>query len=394
MSFTYKIKCFGFEEVSDQLWLLECNFNALICVDKKDGEIKKIIKIPDNNIKERDLYSFFIKIKQDLIFIPNCSNKIVSYNLENKCFSSIPIDNYVKTSSISNYKAAYQYEDEIIMLPNRADKIIIYNHSKRKISTIEIKDKDLDLLYPNRKIEFRPQFEILDKCLFIPFSDAGAVLKLHLITKQIEIKLIKGLSGCDTINYYDGIFYLASWNEKKIYALDKDFQIVNEYTSFPQGIKVEKMIFAYSLLVGEKIVYFPQSSNMIVSFGLKDKTIKEEMRLTSINKNYLKTYLAKIHENKMILLMANDRYFSVFFYLDNVLYKQPYCLWNEKYNNQRIENYLLNNDYFDNIYECVEITLNMWISIIEDIMNNIFGSKEVTKIKTIGENIYQYILKE
>lgn len=252
MSSVFKSRFCSFVETANLLWFSECNYNALLCIDRTDGKIRKIVMIPDDDIRGRDLYSCIFKIDNDLILVPNRSNRIVCYHIDNDSFSSIFIDEYVKVSLVSNYKAACQWGSEIIMLPNRADKIIIYNHLERKILTIEIKSDDLDKLYPNRVIQFRPQFEIIDDYLLIPFLEVGAILKINLSTKETEIILVEGLSGCDTINYYDGIFYLASWSQKKIYALNMNFNIIEEYTEYPTELEADKLIFAYSLLTGEK----------------------------------------------------------------------------------------------------------------------------------------------
>lgn len=388
----YKTRCNGFARIADNIWFSECKFNALICMGISDGKIKKILKIPNHVINRQNLFSEIFVINKSIILIPLSGNEIVSYNIDKDSFSCVSIKKNIEVPSISKYRAAYQHEHEIITFPNKGDKIIIYNHREGKVLTIDIKNSFLDELYPDRKIQFRPQFEVWNGTLYIPFAEAGAILKMDLVTKQTEIKMVKGLSGCDTINYYNGLFYLAAWNEKKIYAIDTDFQIVKEYTDYPKELTADEHIFAYSLLMENKIVYFPQACNMIVSFDLEDESIKEEVRINSSSVDFSKTYIAKMIDNKIISLMTEDSWLSSFSINKGILQKKQYCAWDNVYNSRIIEQYLIENGYFNNSYENNEIGLNIFI----DQLNNVAVENSFRKLmegaKTTGEVIYQSIL--
>lgn len=394
MEFNYKMRCFGFEATTNHLWYSECNYNALICLDKTDGRIRKIVRIPGNDLCDRNLYSLIFKINQDLILVPNRSNRITCYNIDRGCFSSIPIDDHVMISPASNYTAAYRYGNTIIMLPNRADKIIVYDYISRTISAIEIKNDLLDRLYPKRGVQFRPQYEVVEDYLFIPFTDAGAILKIHLPTKHIEVKLVTGMTGCDTINYYKGTFYLASWNEKKIYALNKELSIIAEYTSFPDEMKADKMIFAYSLLIGETLLYLPQLGNMIVSFDLTKKRIKKEVQIDTVNMNQLKTYFARMQKDKIISLMAGDSCPSVFFYADNALCKKPYCAWDAEYNSKVTKEYLTVTHRLDFVYENSAFRLETLIALLENMKTTDCYEKILKPTGIIGKKIYKIVAGE
>lgn len=393
MGFRFKMKCFGFETATDQIWYSECNYNALICLDRTNGRIREIVRIPGSNVCDGNLYSLIFKMGRDLILIPNRSNRITCYNMDNGCFSSISIDGHVTVSAASNYTAAHRYGDEIIMLPNRADKIIVYNHPSRTITTIEMKNDLLDKLYPNRRIQFRPQYEVVEDDLFIPFSDAGAILKMHLPSKRTEIKLVPGLAGCDTINYHNGIFYLASWDEKKIYALNKELCIIEEYTKFPDDMKSDKMIFAYSILIEEKLLFFPLLGDMIVSLDLKDKTIRKEMQIGSVGTNQLRTYFTKKYEDKIISLMAGDFCPSVFFYADDKLYKNLLCAWDTEYNNKVIKKYLVIDQRLDIVYENDTIGPDALIELLKDIEIKDHYVKAAELTETLGEKIYKTVIE-
>lgn len=388
------IRFCGYVDIMDQIWFINREFNALISVDKSDGIIKKILKIPSDPIDKRCLFFSVFKIGDDLVGVPDNDDKIIIYNINDNVFSDISIKKHVKISAISNYKAAYLYKDEIIMLPNRADKIVVYNHSEKNISTISIKNNALDALYQNRVIQFRPQYEIIDEHLFIPYAQAGGILKLNLTSKQAEVRLVDGLSGCDTINYYNGMFYLASWNEKKIYAVDMNFHIVDVYTQYPDGFEADKCLFAYSLRIDKKILFFPQLGNMILSFDLEDKTIKEEMRVQMQDSDIAKTYFVKADKNEAVSLMHEDSWLSAFSYVDGVLCKKPYCTWDEARNSKVIEKYLKDNCYFGFVHERNGIGLDMIINLLEDAGSACFSQEESGYAGAFGKKIYGCISGE
>lgn len=391
MTPVYKMRCCGFVEIEDDLWFPECSFNALICMDKTKGIIKEIIKIPDVKLEIKNLYSEIFLLGNDLILVPAYSDKVVSYNLDSKEFFCASIKDYVGNFFISKYRAAYQYGNDIIMLPNAADLIIVYNHMRKEISTVEIKNIILlNELYPDRHIQFRPQFEVVDERIFIPYAEAGAILIFDLISKQAEVKIIEGLSGCDTINYDKGMFYLAAWNERKLYAIDMDFHIVNVYMDYPVGLDADRHIFAYSLLIEEKILFFPQLGNMIVSFDLKNKKIKEEMRFQEPGNDYTRTYIARINRKMITLLMDEDSWLSNLFYLNGDLYKERYCKWDRSYNNHIIRKYLVENHYFDILYENNKITMNILVDVLENTEKYNLLRESLKEIKIIGADIYRY----
>jgi len=396
MSTALKMKFCGFIETVDQIWFFNRNFNALFCVNKINGKIEKIVKVPDGHTSMSALYSAIFKIGDNLICIPDWGDKIISYNINDNSFFDISLRDCAKIPAIANYKAAYQYKDEIFMFPQCANNniIIAYNTLERKVSTIKIDSHFLKERYHEGMKQFQFQFEILGEYIFIPFAEVGAVLVLNLMTKQIKIRWVNGLSGCNTINYHDGIFYLASWDEKKIYAVNRNFVITNEYTDFPDELKASKYIFRYAFLIEEKILYFPQAGNMILSFNLKDKTIKEEMRIKTQNANYTKTYLAKIQKNEIIALMTEDLWLSVFFFHGGTLHKRPYCQWNNEYNSKVIEKFLIKTKYFDNIYENSEVGLNMFVDILGNAEYNTFYREYSDYTGKTGEKIYRHIVGE
>lgn len=393
MSLTYKARCWAFVENEDEIWYSECNFNALICVEKAKGIIREIIKIPYNLIHGSNLYLSMAIVNKELILIPFVSDKLVFYDLEKRVFSSIKIVNYIGEILPSYFKMIYQYRNNIILFPNIANKILIYDSIKKEIQTIEIKDDILKKTCCETNIKFRAQFEVVGEYLFVPFAESGAILVLDLQKKQVVIKLIDGLEGCSTINYYNGNFYLAAWNKKKIYVLDTELQIVHEYIHYPVSFKSEKHIFSYSLLMEEKILYFPQLCDEILSFDLNKKVLKKEMTVETSNNDFSKTYLVKPYEKKIIALTADDFWLSIYFYSEKNLVKRPYSSWNKEYNERRIINYLFENCYFDYIHESEDVDIGVFQEVLLYNKKNYLSDDKCRRNEIVGKKIYEYVVK-
>lgn len=391
MNFIGKLQCFDFIETTSEIWFSNRSFNGLFCIDKRYGEIRRIIPIPDESIAGIRLHSSIFRINNELINIPDHSNRIVCYHMEQDNFSSIAIDGHVRTSDFSNFRAAHQYGNNIIMFPNRADRIIIYDHIKKEIFGIDFEDDVLKKIYPDRGIQFGRSFSTYDGCIFVPFMEADAVLKVDPLTRRAEIKIIDGLKGSNAITYCDDTFYLMSWRKRAIYETDMDFHIKNIYSDFPRELEGDERNFAHPVLIKNKIYYFPVFGNMILSFNIEKKEIKEEMRIKSPSSNSAKTHFARLCREKIISLMEGDLWFSEWSIPDGNLHKKPYSPWNQEHNNRIIENYLIQNGYFNTCSENEIFRVSDYIDIWATGKEDIFLAKQTDQMREAGKRIYTYI---
>ena len=381
MSYLHKLKCQGFLEKENSIWLSNWFFNALIEVEKANGNIRTMKKFPDYEVWKDKLYSEICLVDGTLVFVPNKSEEVVSYHIENGRFTSCALDVGQVGEAKPYFKSAVVYRNYVYMFPMNAECIIRYDVVENSIKYFE----NLSHIIKNEKHEnfiwFPMRYEILNGKVYIPFVELNAVAIFDINKESLDIRHIDIRGGCTTINYMQGHFYMASSRSPNIYRWDIKTDEVKIYDAFPEKFVPGQLLFSDTCRTKNRIVFFPLFSNMIVSLDIHTGEIHEERRIEIVDEGLCKTYCVRKSKGKVYVITSDQGNICIARDMDSIDRKiglMPGIRWENRYNQSAIDEYLMNQGYFDGIFEKTEM-LEEYLEILEK-------SKKRNILKPKGSN--------
>ncbi len=332
-------------EIDDEIWFPNLNFNALMKINKSTGRLEIVDKFPNYGVWQGWLYSTVCHVNRQLVFVPNCSEEIVAYDLESQKFISTPLDHHSVGRKKTYFVNACVYKHYVYMFPMGAECIVRYDSIEHTIRYLE---NDLSLLIrtkPETFYCFYQQFERIDQKIYFPFLELNAVAIFDLDDESVEIKYLNIEGGCSTIRYIGNHFYLSAWKSPAIYSWDHKTGDIKAYREFPEGFTEEQM-FLYAYNIEDSIVFFPVQGNGIISFSLKSGGIRIIQNMQNPDQEPTMTYFVEETREKQgtLVLTADMEFISGCAYMENKLEIRPYCQMNHLYNKKRIDDFLRSKD--------------------------------------------------
>ncbi|MCI9596419.1 MAG: hypothetical protein HFE75_03805 [Firmicutes bacterium] len=374
----YKLRSFGYVEIDDEIWFPNLNFNALMKINKSTGRLEIVDKFPNYGAWQGWLYSTVCYVDGYLVFVPNCSEEIVAYNLKSQKFISTALDNEFIGQKKTYFINGYVHEHYVYMLPTGAECIVRYNSNNHTIQYLENELSALIRTKPETFYCFYQQFEVIDQKIYIPFLELNAVVIFGLAEESIEIKYLDIKGGCSTINYVDGLFYLASWKSPEIYCWNEETGKIKTYREFPENFMGTQM-FLCGCDVGDRIVLFPEQSNMIISFSITSGEIYEVQEIHNFNNDPVMTYFVSNTETGQYLLTADMDAIGSYIYTTNRLEIRPCHSTDKLYNKKQIDNFFFHED---------EKVLEEYIA---EVLKNSEGTIQTEEQCNYGKRIFDQI---
>lgn len=379
----FKLRYYGYVEINDDIWFANQFFNALIKLNKLTGKIQIVDKFPDYEIGCIGLYSTVLRVDENLIFVPNKSEKIVAFNIKTKKFSIAPLDLDKVGKKEFYFLNAYVYKQYVYMFPVEADCLIRYNVVENTIKYI---------FFPNAisvlklKIYFIKQYEVIDKKIYIPFAELNAIAIFNPQNEDLRIVYLNIEGGCSSINYLEGYFYLAASKTAKIYQWDEDTGEIKIYDDFPGRFEADGYIFLDTCVIEGGIFFFPFFSNMIISFDISSKIIYEQKQIYNV-KDECKVYFAKKIRDVYYVLSADMDDLCILKYRDQKIELKPIYMQDNTYNRKEIGEFLLTNKYYDSFVES-ENTLEQYIDLLVSTNKSSFSAEN----NHYGSSLWKTIL--
>ena len=345
MNWKYKLRSFGYAEIGDDIWFPNLFYNALIRLKKATGRIEIIGKFPNYEIDHGWLYSGVCHVDKYLVFIPNQSKEIVSYDMNSKKFVSTALDLDHIGNKKTYFVSAYVHGHYVYMFPTGAMCMVRYNIRDHSVKYL---DNDLSALIhtmPKTSYCLYQQFEILEEKIYFPFLELNAVAVFSPKDESIEIKYLDVEGGCSTINYAGGFFYLASWNRPEIYRWNIDTGEVRTYPVFPKEI-VGGHIFLCACNIGDTLVYFPEQSDILISFSTKTGKLRKLQSVSYDDEEPIKTYFAQKEGKTYHILTADRKFINCFFYESEQFHIEPLFQLDDLYNEKKIDDFWMLQKYY------------------------------------------------
>lgn len=351
MDCLYELRCQGFVEIENDIWFSNWFFNALVKIDKMSGYIQYLEKFPNYDIYQEKLYADVCYVNGWLVFVPNYSDEIVSYNIIKGKFNSVKLDIELVGSQKPSYKCSYVYGKYVYMFPQKAKYIVRYDVTEHSIKYFKVHLEKEDSIFSEDFIYFFMQYEIVDQKIYLPFVGINAIAIFNLVDESLDIKYLNIEDGCLTINYVNECFYLSSRKGDKIYRWNVKTNEIEIYDAFPKGFESGGFAFNFACIIDHKIFFFPLFSNMIISLDIETGILHEEEKLCTIGEEICKTYSVKKYNGKIYALMENKGIIDSIDHVNENLRFKSFVRWKCPYNKKMISNYILKNGYYDNIIE-------------------------------------------
>lgn len=385
----YKLRCLDLVEKGNDIWFPNLYFNALIKIDKISGKIQIIDKFPNYRLEEQWLYTAVCIVDNKLVFVPHGSREIVSYDMIANQFTTVALNLDVVGTTWGYFLCAYAYKKFIYMFPAYTRCIVRFDTENNSIAYFDLGLNAVLRSLPKTAVCFIKEYEVIGCKIYIPFAMINAIAVFDLEKEQLEIKYLNIVGGCSTIKYAEGSFYLASCKDNRIYCWNEKTEKIMVYDEFPKEFVSGKYMFSCSYAVGNKIVFMPLESNMIISLNLRTKKICCDGQITNKNKESWKTYFVKRKEDKTILMTADDMTPCLAEYKNDNLEFVPYYICNDLFNREKIREFFLENIHFSIVQERM-MDLEEYIEILKKIDNLIHNNK----IKKLGKIIFEQIQKD
>ncbi len=383
MNILYKLRSYGYIEIQDDIWFPNLYFNALIKLNKSTGRIKIVDKFPNYEVGCSWLYSTVCYVAGYLVFIPNNSEEIVSYHIEKQKFISVALDSEFIGLKKKYFVNAYVYKHYVYMFPTGAGCIVRYNVLEHTVKYLENCISELIHKMPESFYCFYQQFDMIDEKIYFPFLDVNAVAVFDLRTERAEIRYLDIEGGCSTINYINGYFYLASWNTPRIYRWDQGTGDIKTY-QFSEN-NAGGHIFLGACNIQDKLIFFPEQSDMIMTFCIKSGEMCEEKKINK-DDELIQTFFCERKKDGCYALTADKEFMIYNFGYNGELDMSPCFYIDDLYNKKEIADFLIRKGYYYSFFE-EEQSLQSYI----EIMKNTEQKSQIKKTDYYGEVIFRQI---
>lgn len=387
MNNLYKLRCLDFVEKDEDIWFPNLNFNALIKINKESGKIQIIDKFPNYKVQEGWLYIAVYMFEQKLVFVPNSSREIVSYDMKTGKFISVPLNLDIVGRMGGYFLSAYAYKNFVYMFPAWTKYIVRFDVVNNAITYLDLGLSIALKRLPEVSVCFIKEFEIIGHKIYIPFAMLNAIAIFDLEREQLEIKYLNIIGGCSTIKYLEGCFYLASTKENKIYRWNEKKNEIIIYDDFPLEFISKNYVFSCSYFIANKIFFMPLESNMITSLNLQTGEVGCERKIVNVNREPWNTYFVKRENDKIISMTADTSKLCLLEYENEKLRYIPYYNHNDAFIERKINDFLVKKKSFYLREENKE-SLEKYILYLKN--SNI--SIEDNETKKYGKFIYEQII--
>lgn len=385
MNMRYKLRCLGYAEVGDDIWFASLYFNGLMKLNTVSGKLEAIHKFPHYDIDQGWLYSTVRYLNGYLICVPNNSGEIVSYHLKSGRFVSISLDERRIGAKKTYFVSACVYQNYVYMFPTGALCIVRYDVTDHTVKYLENPVSDLLAALPDTSYGFYQQFEMIDKKIYLPFLDVNAIAVFDLEDESVHIRYLNIEGGCSTINYVNGNFYLASWKRPEIYCWNEKTEEIKTYQSFPKDFSGERTFF-HACYADGALLFFPEISNMVVSFSMETGRIREEKRIENSDREPLMTFLIQQSEKGYCTLITDSEFVNSIAYADSRLNLIPQWRVDYTHNKAVVDRYFFRYGGYRSYSETID-TFEEYMEIVS-VVNESGG---INRKKRYGEIIFKEV---
>lgn len=358
MNKLYELKCYGFTEIEDRVFFPDLYFNGIVELNKITGKIQNLYRFMEYGVRTSYLYSTVSRVGNCLVFVPNRSDKIATFDLFSLEISYVQLDNEKLGKEHPYFRSACEYNNFVYMFPSKASYIVKFDVKSGVVNYIQIEVNRIS----DDRVLFRQEYEIIRNKVYIPFAEKGSVCIFDLITDTFKIVDLGIKQGFSTINYVEGRIWMSLWEDFGIIEWNEESGTIREYRDFPEKIEKGKYTFSYSEIIGNQIIYFPQQCNMIISLDIMTGKISCVRVLDSWKDSTLMTFCGKKNAEGFYVVVSYEKdILSIMETKDGKICMKPYFEVNDDFNKSMIKKYIMAEGgyFFMEPYQNLQTFLNM-----------------------------------
>lgn len=210
---------------NDIAWLVDIQRNILFYLNMKSEKCDYVASIPNIKTGKFRLNQTCLKAGDDIYFLPDIGDRIWIYNLNNKKFKQIAVDNHDKCR-IGIYKFWF-YNNKIYAFSTGLKKVIEIDTAGQAISSYfvisDLKEEKID-----SEIGIRVGNDI-----YFASSVANYIYQFSLETKQTTVYTIPLIRGGFQTICYDGKMFWLSGYRREIYVWNREQNSAKVLKDFP-----------------------------------------------------------------------------------------------------------------------------------------------------------------
>ena len=304
--------------VGEEAWFVSRDINALFKLSISTGKVELITILDKENIFADQEYRKVIKVDGKIIIIPFFSDHgILEYDIYSKKITEFPIRslNNCGIKKQVYFIDAIQYGDKIYLIGNGYPAILQYDVIKHTCIYYNEYAEKLQAQVEDKKNFFLVAKKI-DNKLFMPFLESNIVVEFDMDSKLFTYHEVGNKDNKYAYLEFDGTNYwlVQMTPGRPIICWNYDENRVDEY-EYPRECDFSRCISGYTGFCGieklkNKIILFPDMSNIVLEIDCNKKQIRKNEKLSLIIQDKLMQFkwflfVAKNSEN-IYAFLSND----------------------------------------------------------------------------------------
>jgi hypothetical protein len=362
---------------NETIWFVAGCYNALYQMDIESGKIIFLGTIPNEDELGSTLYECILKVEDNLWMIPAKATEIACYNLKEKRFSKIKLEDG-KVSKSEKFRGAHIYGNCIYMIPWKYEEIVCLDLITNSISRIS-------------GVSDVRESCIVGDCIYMPINDSNKIKVYNMDKgKLTEYKIGEGVYRFSYILYKDNKFWLIPRGTGgEVVCWDKENNSIRTYGNYPVDFK-HSLMFRAAICKDEYIWLLPEMGNMMIRMHCSDGTM-EGFHVANNDKYYC-SFVKDLPDGFLTTTAVGAKYTTLMKIntKGKVVYRQK-CVVEEKPNFNlgqiltlnRNANYKMAQEYL--IWENAEVHLK---NMLDDLSSDrIIQEEEKNKYRELFNNI-------
>ena len=382
-------------EIDERLYFSSFRGNGLFCYN---GEaVEHICSFEEEGPK---LFSDATQYGDRIYFTPLTASRIYFYDLKMKRLDKIEYGH----KSIADFGFSILNGNDLYMFPTYYSGILKLNLETHDIDIIDSwLNDDYERCKMSEAPYFRGDYVRNGDVVYIPFSNAHAVLEFHLGGGESNVHDV-GKQDYSTIASDGSTFWMAPRTSGAIVSWNPSTCEVIEYPNFPEGFLQGG--FVGSFFEDGYVWIFPETSNMVLKINAQTGEIVEEVGFSDICGHKMRGYsvwnavFVYMKKNAERILLCSGRSSEIVFFHPNTgevrrfrlelpdqtasLFKEEPYQWYAAFRNKKIKRLF---SYENQSYD-VGAYLEYVVECSEYIEEYLMEKKEENS-KDFGEVIYR-----
>ena len=278
------------------IYVTDMEKNALYYIDE-EYNAEYICMIPGCPYGKRRLFSEIKIYKHNLIMIPSSSENLVIYDVNEKRFDIVKLNDEKIMAQYEKFSCGYIRDGYMWMFPGKSKSILKMNMETREIIYIPV-CTDVDTYNIKKGILIDGDKVIL------PSTEGRCFFEYNLITDDIQKKCLNiSSTGVWSVDRMGDEYWMMTYPDSHILKYNISTRVLVEVDEYPKEIVMNGYGYAMTKVIDGKYYAFPVKANNIV---VVDDKIKVFEIKNFIKKGCIMTYLTTLNDKLLFYRYDKD----------------------------------------------------------------------------------------